>query len=312
MGEQLVAAEAHFAEWGFPEGSGESLSGSALAAALFDQEPIEWNRLSSMQDCTLRLIAQRLLSTEAGGIFVYGELTRQRQRLPAPAPPCSHHLFCSVHNAGAAALVEEVATARKLTAVRITDSVDQLPGCEAMLLYLTAATWTSGAASVVLAEEVQMAMRGGLRLLLAHEMPGLTPGREAVDFDHFFAEGQTPRTLVAAGIYATIAVPLKGGAWRETSMALLATEMGAVESAEEGAGCCACVKALVERGVRRLRSGSSHARDDSRLIDGGTVRRASKVDSNQLGVNMVGPTRVALGASGGVHSVRSDPRSDKL
>jgi len=70
-------------------------------------------------------------------------------------------------------------------------------------------------------------MRSGKRLLLAHEMLGLgQEARHAVEFSTFFADGQTPRTLVAAGIYSSIAVPLKGGPWRATSMALLAKAVG--------------------------------------------------------------------------------------
>ena len=70
-------------------------------------------------------------------------------------------------------------------------------------------------------------MRCGKRLLLAHEMPGLEQeARHAVEFGTFFADGQTPSTLVAAGIYSSIAVPLKGGPWRKASMALLAKAVG--------------------------------------------------------------------------------------
>ena len=69
-------------------------------------------------------------------------------------------------------------------------------------------------------------MRSGKRLVLAHEMPGIhKDGRHAVEFNTFFAADQTPDELIQAGIYSTIAVPLKRGAWREVSMALLAKEL---------------------------------------------------------------------------------------
>ena len=40
-------------------------------------------------------------------------------------------------------------------------------------------------------------------------------------FSSFFASDTTPAALIKAGIYSTIAVPLKGGAWREASMATM-------------------------------------------------------------------------------------------
>ena len=66
-----------------------------------------------------------------------------------------------------------------------------------------------------------------MQVLLAHEMPGAddATARHAVRFDTFFAgeaSGGTPEALVGAGIYHRIATPLKGGAWREVSMILLA------------------------------------------------------------------------------------------
>ena len=46
-------------------------------------------------------------------------------------------------------------------------------------------------------------------------------GRVAVLFGTFFSSDQTPIGLIKAGIYAPIAIPLKGGPWRDTSMALV-------------------------------------------------------------------------------------------
>ena len=48
--------------------------------------------------------------------------------------------------------------------------------------------------------------------------------RHGCDFGLFFAceQGETPPELLRAGIYHEIAVPLKGGAWREASMVMLA------------------------------------------------------------------------------------------
>ena len=68
--------------------------------------------------------------------------------------------------------------------------------------------------------------QSGKQLLLAHEMPGIgQEERNPIKFETLFAADQTPAALVSAGIYSTVAVPLKGRVWREASMALLAREM---------------------------------------------------------------------------------------
>ena len=76
-----------------------------------------------------------------------------------------------------------------------------------------------------------------LQLLLVHEMIG-TGGQEArygCEFGDFFRSPPdgTPGDLQGRGIYATIAVAMKGGAWREASMAMLAQ---AVAGKEDKAG----------------------------------------------------------------------------
>ena len=50
-----------------------------------------------------------------------------------------------------------------------TDNIDKLAECSHFLLYLTALTWTRGAESEVLADEVVKAMDLGVHILLAHE-----------------------------------------------------------------------------------------------------------------------------------------------
>jgi len=94
-----------------------------------------------------------------------------------------------------------------------------------MLVYLTAQTWTRGKLSAQLGAEVLQAMDLGVHLLLAHEMPGVggQEARSGCDFGAFFSceAGSTPAELLVRGIYNEIALPLKGGAWREPSLALL-------------------------------------------------------------------------------------------
>ena len=53
--------------------------------------------------------------------------------------------------------------------LRATAQLTDLAQCDHMLLYLTAQTWTRGAESDILAEEVMKAMDLHVHLLLAHE-----------------------------------------------------------------------------------------------------------------------------------------------
>ena len=114
-----------------------------------------------------------------------------------------------------------------------------------------------------LAAEVATAMRGGVRLLLAHETPGFgQEGRCAIEFARFFDEDQTPSELVAAGVYSTLAVSLKGREWRATSLALLAR---AIEGGHVTPG-------MFKRLARMASSMRLHSRVGSRAqisMDGG-------------------------------------------
>ena len=116
-----------------------------------------------------------------------------------------------------------------------------------MLLLLTSRTWTRGAASAALAEEVSAAMTEKVHILLAHEMVGVggQAGRFGCDFSQFFqcADGATPAGLLARNVYGEIAVALKGGAWRAASLVLLDTALR-VDSDDE--------PAPQEEGRRRL------------------------------------------------------------
>jgi len=126
---------------------------------------------------------------------------------------------------GVSSLVGNIGAKLKSQPLRVASSPDQLAECDHFLCYLNGRTWTSGETSAAFASEVLRAMNEGVHLLLVHEMPGCG-GQEArfgCDFGIFFscAEGTTPDGLLRRGIYDEIALPLKGGAWREASMALL-------------------------------------------------------------------------------------------
>ena len=255
----LIAANALRAKW---EMAVEP-AGAALGDALFAQPALEWNRLGVFQDVTMRLIAERLLPADVGPTHLPGEAAAELTATPegaheagnkgnedergesdqqrmleqrraaqgklravlrwgahvqqaahgvAPTP----RVYTSAHNEGARDLLDE------LGGVAHADALDGPTTC--CLLYLDGRTWTRGAQSEALARDVAAAMRKGVPLVLAHEMPGLGQGgRHAVPFASFFAcaDGATPASLLKAGIYDQLAVPLKGGPWRAAGLALL-------------------------------------------------------------------------------------------
>jgi hypothetical protein len=180
-------------------------------------------------------------------------LLPQSLRAPSRERGRKYHLFVSEHNDGALALLDEssVMTSwrvevdnayRKREHLKhdsllglkqvlfVTTDVADLPLCEQMLVYLTDTTWTSGESSESFAVELWTAMSLQTKLLLAHEMPDVSvhnPWRHGSEFGDFFgvsAEGvhTTPPILKEMGIYHGIALPLKGGEYREASLALLA------------------------------------------------------------------------------------------
>ena len=144
----------------------------SIRAKLFANSPIEWNRLSAFQDVTLRLIARRLLPLGADDVQFQGERENHLSTLPPPEAPRRFHLYASPLNMGAEDLTCELALL--FPAIRITTRIQELDGCEVMLIYLNSRTWTVGKRGE-LAREISLAMQCGVGLLLAHEMPGIDP-----------------------------------------------------------------------------------------------------------------------------------------
>ena len=324
--DDLVAADAFYAKWGF-EGDGGPRS-DELMAALFsgELEPVEWNRIGAFQDVTMRLIATialrppsaRLLnvaptpisrkkrnlrsvarlrslrkagsSSEASmttsdseslaaidspteGSLAEGSLAeRSVSRTPPSRKKAKHklwtdeelylegelartvnvslsaptvhnhdfHCYCSPHNPGAFELMKELNEKMPELDVQITrDATEGRPNAGCLVVYLTGQTWTGGARSAAFAEEVSAAMEAKIPVLMAHEMPGSggQDERHGVEFGTFFScdDGATPTELLKAGIYNMIAVPLKGGKWREASMVMLAEGLrDAMGDSDEG------------------------------------------------------------------------------
>ena len=164
---------AEVAQWGH-----ELPTARELYDALFKKEPIEWARIGFFQEVSMRLIANHIVKNSAGETYLQGEVSRTEPKVGPPAVGHAFHVYCSVHNTGAANLVREVAAVLKLN-LKLTSDVDRLEECDCMLVYLTRLTWTQGDTSVALAADVQRAMDGGVPLKLAHESaPHRRPNRE--------------------------------------------------------------------------------------------------------------------------------------
>mmetsp|Transcript_35777 Transcript_35777/g.93992 ORF Transcript_35777/g.93992 Transcript_35777/m.93992 type:complete len:214 (+) Transcript_35777:439-1080(+) len=119
--------------------------------------------------------------------------------------------------------------------LHVTQDFEQLAECDAMLVYLTGQTWTQGKASSMLGSEVGRAMdEQAMALVLVHEMIGVggQEDRSGCEFSTLFScdDGATPTELLRRGIYAKIAIALKGGEWRKTSMVMLAKAFAGSEA----------------------------------------------------------------------------------
>ena len=262
----LHEAVTRYAEWGLIDEArrGDSALGRVVAGplqrwgfatlpgpdelydAIFATEPIVWDRVVHFQDVSLRLLAERLLPHSLqGATYLQDELTRQKIVMPLPRRGRRFHLYCSVHNAGARELTSEM-SASLGQMLELTSDFGELRACERVLLYVNGQTWRSGAASEALAHEVGAAKAAGVELLLAHETLGedSQEARHGVEFEE--VERATPPHLLAQGVYDTIAIGLKAGAWRAVSMRMLAHEL-IVTQAEDATLSLSSIARLVDR-----------------------------------------------------------------
>jgi len=229
---------------------------------------------------TMRQIAERLLPEAATGTtYVTREIVSMKGR-PLRPPTASFHLFCSALNPGAVELMEEVSlkcsfqvklesesTGKTCNGLHITTNVANLAKSDHMLLYLNGQTWTRGPESAALGDELLEAMRLDVHVQLAHEMPtvydrqlsrSFFKERFGCEFDTFFRhpKGATPPKLLKRGLYREIAVPLKGGPWREASMALMGMVLSMskeeVVAAQEGGNVFGVDTATLREATERI------------------------------------------------------------
>ena len=229
---------------------GSSPGARVRFSSVFSSRPSSIRRLTSElsegcgtpDDCASSTPDHASNSWQTVELFARRELTHSDLvPLPRPRAGCKKHLYTSAkHNPGAAELVKELINQQVMHGklghgLEYTTNFSELPGCEHMLIYLNGETWTRGdAASEDFQREVETALEHGVALLLAHERPGLLPhsaessARHPVPFEALFTcpKGTTPMSLLRAGIYDPIAVPLMQGAeHRPVSLVMLHTTL---------------------------------------------------------------------------------------
>ena len=164
----------------------------------------------------MRLIAQRLMLSSVGAetrlIYVQGEIINKKPKLKKPADGKRFHVYCSPLNAGAAAVIDEVARAFGFT-VEQTNEMSELGHCAKFVVYLTALTWRSAETSAQFADEVRKAMDLGMSVLLVHEMPGVggQEARHGCEFKTFFDHpdgARGPEAAKAASPTRAVRAPL--------------------------------------------------------------------------------------------------------
>ena len=263
--QKLAEADAKYAQWGlssemrnwgFPPPSIATLLTQLCATA-----PIEWNRLTAFQEVTCHLIAEHLLPKNLQErTYVKGQLVNQSMTLPPPHDGDARHLHCSPANPGAIELAHELgrhyhmevvtrglAEASRQGTLRqpskaadrdrtkklyVSQTAETISECDHFLLYLDGRTWTRGADSDTLAREVETAMECDVHVLLCHEAPGIGQGaRHACKFADII-DATPPSLCSARDLYQEIAVPMKGGKWRSTSLAMVLRKMADVHRVE--------------------------------------------------------------------------------
>ena len=210
--QQCVAAQAKFEAWGFDAGP----AALTLADALLNRDPpIVFERVGTFQQAMLRLIVQRL--TPQREIHLPGEVGAGRPHRLA-SPKGSHHVWCSKHNLGATEMLEELQRSGRITGSLLI-TTDSLDAADHLLLYLNSATWADDDRRDLLTSDIRAALQTGRPLQLLHQTD---EERGGVPFSHFFGANVTPPELLQLKVYASIAIPMKAGAYRSVCHGLLA------------------------------------------------------------------------------------------
>jgi len=197
---------------------GDDADDKVTAQGIDGGDPIVYQRVGIFQGAMLRLIVQRLVP--AHEIFLPGEPS-VRRRGSVAQPIRRHHVWCSRHNPGARELLDELERAGgQVGQLQVTQEPAQMGEADHVLLYLNNSTWSNGDAQrkAALTAEVLTALTEGRKLLLVHEED---EARDGVAFAHFFGADATPPELLQHKIYAEIAIPMKAGAYRSISLALV-------------------------------------------------------------------------------------------
>jgi hypothetical protein len=183
----------------------------------------EKRRRSSASAASSTLGAHIARSSE---LYLEDETAYAKVLLPPPLGVRKYHLFCSVFNAGALQLAKELKESnvfvtwgkRASAPLSFTTDARKLSDCDhsskamhqtpanrraprrgsplgwPVLILLDERTWTSGADTAQFVEHIHLAMRIGVRISCAHELPGVVGSpRHACDFA-LMVQPPTPRT----------------------------------------------------------------------------------------------------------------------
>jgi len=163
---------------------------------------------------------------------IQGDVASAKVLLPEPYLGRKHHLFCSMFNAGARELADELSKsdvfAPKSAALMFTSEAAELHECDHMLLLLDTRTWTSGAVTTELVAHIHLAMKTGVHIVCVHESLSVVgAARFECDFGRMFDDGWTPAHLERRplNLYQDIAISLKGAEWRTPGLVAFASKL---------------------------------------------------------------------------------------
>jgi len=156
---------------------------------------VEWHRVRTYQDISLKLILQELLQQDAAErsndtVYLAREVTREPVRLQS-LPEGAFHLYVSEHNPGAQAFAQLLSsyydTAKGRSGAKrpifkrkgsslnaagllMTSDPEQMEWAAHFLCYLNARTHTSNDTTATFHAEIEYALKQNMHILLVHEM----------------------------------------------------------------------------------------------------------------------------------------------